>query len=236
MDNKMIMRDAQQSLKGKWGLVLGVSVFFSLLMVFLVIVLTLINLYTEKIKKVFDIAFFKYDMWGFLIKTLSDDVLFLLFSPLFLGFVFLSLAIIRNQHVKFILIFKGFRYTVQSIKLYFFVELITLLWTILFIIPGIVASFAYSMSSYILADDPTINSLDALEKSKKMMYGYKWKLVCLYVRFIPLIFLSIVTLGIGFLWICPYIAVTHAKFYDELKKIEVNNDKLYKVPANDNIS
>jgi len=59
--------------------------------------------------------------------------------------------------------------------------------------------------------------MEAIDKSKAMMDGYKWKYFCLNLRFIGWAILCIFTLGIGFLWLAPYIMVSHAKFYDDLK-------------------
>jgi uncharacterized membrane protein len=75
------------------------------------------------------------------------------------------------------------------------------------------------MTFYILADDPGIKPQDALKKSKSMMDGYKLKLFYLCLRFFLLALLCILTLGIGFLWLIPYVHVTMAKFYDDIRGI-----------------
>ena len=73
------------------------------------------------------------------------------------------------------------------------------------------------MTFFIIADDETIEPMAALDKSKKMMYGYKLQLFYLCLRFFGLSLLCILTLGIGFLWLFPYMYVTLAKFYDAIK-------------------
>ena len=73
------------------------------------------------------------------------------------------------------------------------------------------------MTFYILADDNSIGAMDAMDKSKKMMDGYKWKSFCLGLRFFGWSLLCILTLGIGFLWLMPYAQVSMAKFYDDVK-------------------
>lgn len=93
-------------------------------------------------------------------------------------------------------------------------------WVLFFIfliilcIPAYIAYFRYSMSYYILADNPNIRSIDAIRKSKNIMKGNKWKLLCLYLSFIGWWILCMFTLGIGFLWLTPYIEVTTIAFYD----------------------
>jgi uncharacterized membrane protein len=73
------------------------------------------------------------------------------------------------------------------------------------------------MAFYIMADNKDINGLDAIKKSKAMMYGNKWKLFCLGCRFIGWTLLCILTFGIGFLWLMPYGSTSIAKFYDDIR-------------------
>jgi uncharacterized membrane protein len=91
------------------------------------------------------------------------------------------------------------------------------LWALLLVIPGIIAALGYSMTFYILADDESIKAEDALKKSKLMMEGHKLKLFYLYLRFFLLALLCVLTLGIGFLWLIPFINITMAKFYDDIR-------------------
>ena len=93
---------------------------------------------------------------------------------------------------------------------------------LVFIIPGIIKAFAYSMTFYIMVDDKEIGANDAIEKSQKMMYGNKWKLFRLELRFFGWALLCILTLGIGFIWLIPYMQVTMVKFYDDIKGGEVS--------------
>jgi uncharacterized membrane protein len=87
----------------------------------------------------------------------------------------------------------------------------------LLIVPGIIAAISYSMTFFIIADDRTISPLDAITKSKKMMYGYKWKYFCLCWRFLGWAILCMFTLGIGIFWLVPYVQVSVSKFYDDIK-------------------
>ena len=74
------------------------------------------------------------------------------------------------------------------------------------------------MVPYILVENPELSLNDALKLSRNMMYGHRWELVKLYLSFIGWIILSIFTLGIGYLWLNPYIFATLAGFYDEVKR------------------
>jgi uncharacterized membrane protein len=73
------------------------------------------------------------------------------------------------------------------------------------------------MTYYIIAEDNSVGAMEAIDRSKKMMDGYKWKYFRLLLRFFGLSLLCILTLGIGFLWLIPYFHVTNAKFYDDIK-------------------
>ena len=99
----------------------------------------------------------------------------------------------------------------------FLMNLKVLLWTFLFIIPGIVMAFAYAMTPYILEEHPEISAWDASARSREMMKGHKFDLFYLYLSFIGWALLAIVTLGIGFLWLSPYVEGAVAAFYNDLK-------------------
>lgn len=93
----------------------------------------------------------------------------------------------------------------------------TVLWTLLLIVPGIIKNYSYAMTPYILKDEPQLKYNAAIEKSMAMMNGHKWNLFCLQLSFIGWVLLSILSLGIGYLWVAPYIASATAHFYDEVK-------------------
>lgn len=113
--------------------------------------------------------------------------------------------------------FAGGRYW-RNVLGSFLVRLFTGLWTLLFIIPGIIKSYAYSLTNYILVDNPELGPNEARLKSIEMMRGYKWKLFGLDLSFIGWILLCILSLGIGFIWLAPYMQTAHAAFYHDLKE------------------
>lgn len=95
-----------------------------------------------------------------------------------------------------------------------------LLWTLLFIIPGIMATYSYAMTSYILAEQPELSAGEAITLSKEMMKGNRWRLFCLHLSFIGWDILSALTLGIGNLWLTPYKQTATAAFYREVSGTE----------------
>lgn len=98
----------------------------------------------------------------------------------------------------------------------------TLLWSLLLIIPGIVKACSYAMTPYILYDNPKLQGNAAIELSMRMMRGHKMKLCVLYLSFIGWFLLCILTLGIGFLWLKPYVQASKAAFYEDVKEEYLN--------------
>lgn len=91
------------------------------------------------------------------------------------------------------------------------------LWSLLFIIPGIVAAYRYSMATYIMAENPDIGIMEAIDASKAMMADRKWNLFCLDISFIGWIILCGFTFGLGYLLLHPYMESAKAHFYLTLK-------------------
>jgi len=138
-------------------------------------------------------------------------------GPLSLGLAIFMLALSRGEDTRLELIFKGFNSFGNSLGAYLLMVLFTVLWMLLLIVPGIIAAISYSMTFFIMADDRNIGAMEAIDKSKKMMYGYKGKFFCLGLRFIGWGLLCLLTCGIGFLWLGPYMYVSMTKFYEDIK-------------------
>jgi uncharacterized membrane protein len=114
------------------------------------------------------------------------------------------------------MLFVGFRYFGKALALYFLMLLFVLLWMLLLIIPGIIAGFSYSQAWYLLANDPSLGAMEAIGRSKAMMQGHKGRLFCLALRFIGWGLLCVLTLGIGLLWLVPYMSTSMACFHNDL--------------------
>jgi len=128
-----------------------------------------------------------------------------------------GLSIARKEEARLEMIFSGFKNFGNALILYLLIAIFVFLWTLLLIIPGIIAQISYAMAYFIMSDEPNIGAMDAINKSKKMMYGYKWKYFCLCCRFIGWFILGVLSLGIGFLWIVPYLNISFAEFYEDVK-------------------
>ena len=100
----------------------------------------------------------------------------------------------------------------------FLVMLFTWLWSLLFVIPGIIMGYAYRMVPYIVAEDPNISAMDAIKKSKEMMDGHKWELFVFDLSFIGWNILSLFTCGIlSIVYVNPYYYSASAVFYKTVK-------------------
>lgn len=103
------------------------------------------------------------------------------------------------------------------VKIMFFRSLYTILWTLLFIIPGIVKGYEYKMIPYLLAENPNLTKEQAFALSKQMMTGQKWSAFVLDLSFIGWSILSIFTFGIlSVFYVSPYRQHTYAALYEEL--------------------
>ena len=102
----------------------------------------------------------------------------------------------------------------------------TLLWTLLFIVPGVIKAIAYSMTPYILKDYPELSPNQAINLSQKMMKGHKFDFFYLVLSFLGWALLCILTLGIGTLWLSPYVYTSFAAFYEDVKKEYLANSTL----------
>ena len=99
----------------------------------------------------------------------------------------------------------------------FLMHIFIFLWSLLFIIPGIIKMFSYAMTPYILEENPELSAGEAIDRSRAMMKGHKFDLFWLWLSFIGWLILSLLTLGIGGLWLGPYQQTAYAAFYEDVK-------------------
>ena len=195
-ENRILMAKARDSLKGKWGIAIGTYVVFMLI----------------------SIAVQLIPVAGGLISILIT-------GAMSIGMVSFALSLSRKQEAKLSQIFDGFQKFGVGLGAYILQMIFVILWSILLIIPGFIALFSYSKTFFLIAENESIGPLEAIKKSKEMMRGNKWKYFCLWFRFFGWGLLCILTLGIGFLWLAPYIIVSSAQFYDDLKPISVESSE-----------
>ena len=147
-------------------------------------------------------------------------VMTILLLPLIWGFYTMYLDHIRGEKVGLGNLFQGYskEWFSKSLLTLLLMYVYILLWTLLLIIPGIIKALSYAMTPYVLKDNPNMKSNEAIEESMRLMSGHKAELFLLSLSFIGWALLSLLTLGIGFLWLIPYMQTAFAYFYEDLKK------------------
>ena len=147
-----------------------------------------------------------------------------LFFPLSIGVcnTFRKLFVFGNTDCVKNLLTQSFNGYLRNVLGMLLVYVFVFLWSLLLIIPGIVKVFSYAMTPYILKDYPEISVNKAIDMSRAMMTGRKFDLFYLHLSFIGWWILSILTFGIGFIWLIPYVLTSQAAFYDDVKQDYLN--------------
>lgn len=219
--NQELKNSALAALKGNWAPALLGAIFFT----FATCLITSPGYCANM--AAFDMPFFN-SINPKLLKIFSNSSFllnFFLLYPLSLGYSVAHKELLQNGDAAITrntvrLAFSDYVRNAVSILL---VYLYTLLWTLLFIVPGIIKGLAYSLTPFIVKDNPQLLPNEAINLSMKMMKGHKFDLFYLYLSFIGWIFLAILTLGIGLLWVIPYMQTSMAAFYLDVKNDYNNN-------------
>ena len=208
--NSELRAQARERLEGKWGTFV--------LMTFLMLVIQTILQIPGYIGSLLEILSPENVLASLSFSNISN-ILSLLALPLSWG---LTVSLLRNHREESVDLenlfdgFRGGRYTRVFCAL-FLVNLFTFLWALLLIIPGIMKAFSYALTPYILLDEPELTARQAITRSCEIMQGRRWKLFCLYFSFIGWGILCLLTLGIGFLWLAPYMNASIAAFYEDAR-------------------
>ena len=143
----------------------------------------------------------------------------LLLFPLSWGYGITFLSNARGEADPFNIsrIFDGYKDFWRIFTTILLMQIYTFLWTLLFVVPGIIKSLSYAMTAFVLRDNPEMKNNEAIELSMKMMDGHRMDLLWLYVTFIGWGILCILSLGIGYFWLAPYMQSSMAQFYEDVK-------------------
>lgn len=133
------------------------------------------------------------------------------------GFCAAFLAVIRTKTMKIENLFECTKNFGTVFVANILMGIYTFLWSLLFVIPGIVKSYSYAMTNYILIDNPNMTANEAITESRKMMDGHKAELFILDLSFLGWYILSCFTFGILLLYVDPYHMATRAAFYEDLR-------------------
>jgi len=213
--NRDLCAAARASLRGNWGMTIGVLVVYVLL-----------------VGAVGAVPFI-----GWIGQLLIG-------GPMVLGLTAFFLLLARGQSAPFSTLFGGFKLFGTALGAYLLVTIFTILWTLLLIVPGIIAALAYSQTYFVLVDNPSLGPLEAIRRSKALMVGNKWKCFCLGLRIAVWMLAYMAVVGAGvllaygahargaaivlavvgglglvplYLWIGAFLMAAYAKFYADLK-------------------
>ena len=173
-------------------------------------------------------------------KVLNIDTwvwLYMLASSIFqylldVGFVIYTLRLCRAKEVKISALMDGFGIALRVIGLYVVEKIFVTLWSLLFIVPGIIASYRYRLALYILIEHPEYSILKCIRESKRLMRGRKGELFVLDLSFIGWTFLTAIRYvgNIFAIYVIPYKQMTYVNYYIAVKNLD---DPAYIPPINE---
>lgn len=215
---------ARDALRGHWGTAIAVALVGSLLGGGIDLVSNAsgasINLDTMEIEttQVGLLNFISRDVWAMLVTiTIVTALLALVIGgAVTLGMVTFNLNLLNRREARFSDLFSQFHRLWAGFRMNFIMNLFVFLWSLLFVIPGIIAAYRYTMVPYLMAEFPDLGVMDAMRESKRLMKGNKWRLFCLQLSFIGWELLGALTMGIGYLWLNPYRLTSETAFYMEV--------------------
>ena len=127
------------------------------------------------------------------------------------------LKLVDGEQAQFEDLFSGFDIFGNAFVLNLLITLKVFAWSLLFVIPGIVKAYAYSMAYYIKLDHPDYGWKACIDASRQMMDGHKWEKFVLDLSFLGWIIVGSLCLGVGTLWVTPYMEAANAQFYEYVR-------------------
>ncbi|MGF9955027.1 DUF975 family protein [Bacillus mycoides] len=239
-----LKKGALSSLNGRWGLGVG-STFLNYLIpaasMYLIgiVVFLIFGLFVDVIGPE-NLVYYSYgepklNFGVILSQIIIWAIIFILYivvqSVMSYGYYNITLGLAKNESTTIGDLFAGFKSNniFRAMKLGILQTIFIFLWSLLFIIPGIIKFFSYSMAYYIMLEDPECTASEAIKKSKAMMKGHKLDLLITWLSFIGWFILGslvgIFTLNLPYLWISPYYTTTVSHFYLKLANKNVTDDE-----------
>lgn len=158
-------------------------------------------------------------MIGTLVNLVVSVIFTLLIGTVQYGYYVYSLKVFKLEDTGVSELFEHFHMMLKVFGLSLYIGLFTSLWSMLFVIPGIIAALRYSQAFYVLAENPDMSIRDCVKESKHLMKGHLWEYVVLNFSFFFWILLTAVTFGIALFYVMPYMQVTMAGYYLSLKPV-----------------
>lgn len=164
------------------------------------------------------------------VVTLSLNLLALIMGgPISYGLAWMFMRQSRDgQPMQLGDLFRGFREDFKGLFVQNMMQnLFIVLWTLLFIIPGIVAELSYSMSYFVKVDHPEYSWQQCISESKRLTSGHKGEIFVLQLSFVGWMLVGILCLGVGALWVTAYLNTTMALCYQQLKALRPSDEEYY---------
>ena len=214
MESSDLRYQARQTLAGKWGIAV-LAGFLAALLGGLVVGSGAgpnLNLEEEELRHIPKVLL-PYIMMLASIGGILGIVRFIVGGPVKLGYCRFLLKMHDGEDAQVGDLFSRFDRFGDGFCLELLTSLYIMLWSLLFIIPGLVKAYAYAMAPFILEENPNMTPSEAIKASRELMDGHKFDLFCLHWSFFGWALLSVLTLGIGSLWLNPYMNAATAAFY-----------------------
>ena len=154
------------------------------------------------------------------------------FTPCFsFSLVLIYMSIASGGEIEIGDVFKGFYYYWGTFKIQFLAGILVFLWSLLFIVPGVIKTYSYSMALFIYAENPGMGAREALRKSEEMMEGHKMDFFVLQLSFIGWHLLGFITFALAYVYVIPYIFATSVNFYYAIKPAANAPEETPEAPA-----
>lgn len=161
----------------------------------------------------------KIEIYNNVYYNVMDAIYGFISIPLTAGISYYVLNIVRDKRFDISDLFKFYKERMWTIILLsILISIFTALWSLLFLIPGIIAGLSYSMSTFIFVDGEDTDAMAIIKKSKDLMYGYKWDYFVFQLSFIGWALLCLFIFPI--IYVLPYYYVAETMYYEELKAIK----------------
>ncbi|MBE5962210.1 MAG: DUF975 family protein [Lachnospiraceae bacterium] len=154
----------------------------------------------------------------FVFLVIAAIILFIIGAAVELGHSLFYINLLNGKDVSVSTLFSRFDIIGKAFGLRIVMMIFIFLWSLLLFIPGIIAGYSYSMAPYLMAENPDMDIMEAINESRQLMKGQKLNLFILHLSFIGWMLVGALTLGIGFLFITPYFTATETAFYLELTR------------------
>lgn len=217
MDNGLLKEDAKSKLSGNWPK--------AALVTFIIWLIT--DAFTQE-------KFVEFSSSGSTIVNPGSGIFglvsLIVAGPLAIGVVYFYMKIESGNDPNVTLIFDGFQDFQRGFIYHVVSTIFIILWTLLLVIPGIIAAIRYSMGYYIMVENPDVTAMEALRESSELMKGHKMDFFIFVLSFFGWLLLSALTLGIGFLFLVPYYQMSKLNFYRKINgDSRLGYDDFYKM-------